>query len=131
MNLPGGFGVGGVGGKGVVVGTANEKRKSFLLKYHLLKKSTNRKENASLASRQEKKNSNVRFSESNISTVSNSDPIVTHYKHSGPTSSMRKGILTAGNAPVSGELLQRKTVGKQHYFIEITAVSPCEPKRLL
>ena len=78
-----------------------------------------------------KKNSNVRFSESNISTVSNSDPIVTHYKHSGPTSSMRKGILTAGNAPVSGELLQRKTVGKQYYFIEITAVSPCEPKRLL
>lgn len=35
LNLPGGFGVGGVGGKGVVVGTANEKRKSFLLKYHL------------------------------------------------------------------------------------------------
>ena len=77
------------------------------------------------------KNSNVRFSESNISTVSNYDPIVTHYKHSGPTSSMRKGILTAGNAPVSSELLQRKTVGKQYYFIEITAVSPCEPKRLL
>lgn len=95
------------------------------------KKRTNRKENASLASKQEKKNSNVRFSESNISTVSNYDPIVTHYKHSGPTSSMRKGILTAGNAPVSSELLQRKTVGKQYYFIEITAVSPCEPKRLL
>lgn len=107
------------------------KKEKFFAQVPFIKKSTNRKENASLASRQEKKNSNVRFSESNISTVSNYDPIVTHYKHSGPTSSMCKGILTAGNAPVSGELLQRKTVGKQYYFIEITAVSPCEPKRLL
>ena len=38
MNLPGGFGVGGVGGKGVVVGTANEKKEKFFAQVPFIKK---------------------------------------------------------------------------------------------